>query len=158
MVDIAISYFYQIRFFKPYMIPISTAISDPAWYHNSLGPEYNYIDKNGVVCGLRSSVLPMTEHAPEEIECRPHCPLEGTDCSFMRMYLDHLHKINFYRMMKNLTEAAGIIQKKMKFEHDPIIVLIVHEPPTRACSERPVLKRWFSEFGLNLRELDPKLD
>lgn len=27
------SYFYQIRNFKPYQIPLSTAISDPAWYH-----------------------------------------------------------------------------------------------------------------------------
>ena len=31
---IRISYFYQVRNFKPNMIPMSTAISDPAWFHD----------------------------------------------------------------------------------------------------------------------------
>lgn len=30
---ILISYFYQIRFFKPNMIPLSTAAFDPKWFH-----------------------------------------------------------------------------------------------------------------------------
>ena len=44
------SYFYQIRNFKPYQIPLSTAISDPAWYHPKNG-DY-YVDKNGVINGF----------------------------------------------------------------------------------------------------------
>ena len=28
-----ISYFYQIRNFSPNMIPISTTVSDPDWFH-----------------------------------------------------------------------------------------------------------------------------
>lgn len=31
------SYFYQIRFFKPNMIPLSTAKYDPSWFHKGLG-------------------------------------------------------------------------------------------------------------------------
>ena len=31
---IRLSYFYQIRFFKKNMIPMSTALSDPEWYHD----------------------------------------------------------------------------------------------------------------------------
>ena len=31
------SYFYAIRFFKPNMIPISTAKWDPKWYHQNKG-------------------------------------------------------------------------------------------------------------------------
>ena len=31
---ILVSYFYHVRHFKPYMIPFSTAVWDPAWYHN----------------------------------------------------------------------------------------------------------------------------
>jgi len=31
---VRISYFYQIRNFKTNMIPMSTALSDPAWYHD----------------------------------------------------------------------------------------------------------------------------
>ena len=49
------SYFYQIRNFKPYQIPLSTAISDPAWYHSKT--EDYYIDKNGVINGLRIGML-----------------------------------------------------------------------------------------------------
>ena len=26
------SYFYKIRFMKPYMIPLSTAVFNPKWY------------------------------------------------------------------------------------------------------------------------------
>ena len=37
------SYFYQIRNFKPNMIPVSTAISDPFWYRPPAGKEY-YIE------------------------------------------------------------------------------------------------------------------
>ena len=50
------SYFYQIRNFKPYQIPLSTAISDPAWYHSKT--EDYYIDKNGVINGFCIQFLP----------------------------------------------------------------------------------------------------
>ena len=30
---LALSYFYQIRNFKHYMIPVSTAVWDPQWFH-----------------------------------------------------------------------------------------------------------------------------
>ena len=32
--NIYISYFYNIRFFPKNLIPISTAMWDPKWYHN----------------------------------------------------------------------------------------------------------------------------
>ena len=50
------SYFYQIRNFKKNMVPVSTAITDPAWYRPPQGKEY-YIDKRGIVCGLRYEPL-----------------------------------------------------------------------------------------------------
>lgn len=31
---LALSYFYQIRFFKRYMLPVSTTCLDPDWYHD----------------------------------------------------------------------------------------------------------------------------
>ena len=48
---LAISYFYQIRFFKPYMIPVSTAHWDPAWYHDWAGAAHVFVDKRGVING-----------------------------------------------------------------------------------------------------------
>ncbi len=57
--EIATSYFYQIRFFKPSMIPVSTAVFDPKWYHNFKGQDHVFIDKRGVVNGLRiKSLMP----------------------------------------------------------------------------------------------------
>lgn len=48
------SYFYQIRNFTRNMIPISTAVWDPTWYHNFTN-DYNYIfkDKRNILNGLR---------------------------------------------------------------------------------------------------------
>ena len=45
---IATSYFYQIRNFKPNMIPVSTCMSDLKWYRPPQDKEY-YIDKRGIV-------------------------------------------------------------------------------------------------------------
>lgn len=40
MIKIYTSYFYQIRNFTPNIIPVSTALSDPAWYRPPEGQEY----------------------------------------------------------------------------------------------------------------------
>ena len=50
---LAISYFYQIRNFPKNYIPMSTCLSDPAWYHNNQGENYIYKDKRGILNGLR---------------------------------------------------------------------------------------------------------
>ena len=56
--QIIVSYFYHVRHFKPYMIPFSTAVWDPAWYHNfKRDHNYTYVDKNGVLNGLRIPFL-----------------------------------------------------------------------------------------------------
>ena len=41
---LAISYFYKIRFFQPWMIPISTAAWDPKYYHDNRGKDYLFVD------------------------------------------------------------------------------------------------------------------
>lgn len=54
---IALSYFYQIRHFKKYMIPVSTAAWDPAWFHINGEKDSVYKDKNGIYNGLRFNEL-----------------------------------------------------------------------------------------------------
>ncbi len=51
------SYFYQVRFFRPNMVPLSTAIWDPKWYHDGKDHAYTFIDKNGVINGIRCEAL-----------------------------------------------------------------------------------------------------
>ena len=54
---VATSYFYQIRFFKPNMIPVSTAMWDPKWFHNFKNQYHVFKDRNGVYNGLRYPAL-----------------------------------------------------------------------------------------------------
>ena len=42
----ALGYFYQVRFFTPNMIPVSTALGDPKWYHQNKGQQFTFLDKN----------------------------------------------------------------------------------------------------------------
>ena len=67
------SYFYKIRFFKPNMIPISTAMWDPKWYHANQKQDHWFVDKNGVINGLRASVFAPGEVATAVSTCGPLC-------------------------------------------------------------------------------------
>jgi hypothetical protein len=49
-----ITYFYNVRFFLPNMVPVSTAYGDPAWYHgDSYDKSRCFVDQNGVMNGIR---------------------------------------------------------------------------------------------------------
>lgn len=144
---IYISYFYQIRFFSPNMIPISTAMWDPKWYSNNAP----YVDKNGVINGYRAPILNFPNDEWEKLqqqgaECRKNCPF-SPPCLFMTKYKEYLDTLNFEQFMNDLKifgEQLGIL--------DPIFVLIVHEKPSCVCAERPVLQQWFKEHGIELKE------
>jgi len=138
---IATSYFYQIRNFTPNMIPVSTALSDPAWFRPPEGKEY-YIDKRGIVCGLRYEPLIVQREAHN---CM--CPCEDRSlapaCLTMIEYEHLLHcLINKEKTLKAFEYCLN------KFNADTI-VLIVYETPKNKCSERFALQRFF-----NCKELE----
>lgn len=84
---LAISYFYQIRFFKPYMIPVSTAHWDPDWYHDWMGDAHMFVDKRGVLNGVRTQLL--NTGALEELGVVEECPCIEKDpkkCNFISSY------------------------------------------------------------------------
>ena len=62
------SYFYKIRFFKPWQVPISTAIADPKWFHAFKSQDYKFLDKNHVINGLRCESL-HPDHTCQDL-CR----------------------------------------------------------------------------------------
>ena len=137
---IATSYFYQIRNFTPNMVPVSTAMSDPGWFRPPEGKEY-YIDKRGIVCGLRYEPLIVqsmgTHSCPcENKELAPACP---TMCE----YKDLLY--SFVDKEKTLKAFEYCLNK---FNADTI-VLIVYETPNNPCSERWALQEFF-----NCKELE----
>lgn len=139
------SYFYQIRNFTPNMIPVSTALSDPAWYKPPEGKEY-YIDKRGIVCGLRYEPLIVQRNGTKEcIGEHSICPFVYNDfnCELMQEYESLLNSlVDKERTLKAFEYCCN------KFNADTI-VLIVYETPNNPCSERWALQRFF-----NCKELE----
>jgi hypothetical protein len=140
--QIATSYFYQIRNFTPNLIPVSTCISDPAWYKPPEDKEY-YIDKRGIVCGLRYKPLIV------QLEGTHTCPCEnreqGHECPTMKEYSELLNTlVNKEKTLKAFEYCANKFQKELGFKEEPIIVLMVYEAPNNPCSERAALQKFFN--------------
>ena len=146
------SYFYQIRFFTPNMIPISTAKWDPKWYSHSGEP---YVDKRGVINGLRAPIMTLPEGYLDKIECSKPCKYSAPDCNFMLAYYDYLNTLDFqdfYNRCIDLAMRAAVITMKDPPDENVSVVLMVHEPKTCDCAERPVIQQWFKENGVNITE------
>ena len=147
---IATSYFYQIRFFTPNMIPFSTAVWDPKWYHFNQGQHIYGKDKRGVYNGLRIPPL-----APKNVGCSgpKGCPHSPSNCSFMKLYREQLNKLDCHEIVSRLYKNLETIQQFEGFTDEPIAVLIVHEAPSNPCSERSVIQEWFQNNGYAVQEL-----
>lgn len=151
---IYISYFYQIRFFKPNIIPLSTAVWDPRWYHEMTGDQkHRFKDKNGVWNGLRAEPF-MPGPACEGMCAGPeYCNTQDpTTCPFLRRYRIQLSHLDFDEIMARFERIAAKVQEESGFAEEPEIVLIVHEAPGNPCSERWALIDWFAAHNYELKE------
>ena len=143
---VKISYFYQLRFFKPYQIPVSTALIDPKWYRGK-----PHKDKNGVYNGIRCEAL----HANIDFEgasCSKQCKDDPKTCTFMTAYRTQLEQTNFSDVMFWLEQVANNVKQIEGFEEEPEIILMVYETPDNPCSERQPLIDWFRSNGVELEE------
>lgn len=156
---IATSYFYQIRNFKPHMIPVSTALGDPMWYVPPVGQEY-FIDKRGIICGLRYE--PLIAQRYSNLECvgsLTTCGIADTkdknyQCAVMQEYRQLLEdKVDFDRTIKAFQYCADKFYRPFDDE-EPIIVLMVYEAPSNLCSERWALQDYFIQHGWECKELE----
>ena len=136
------SYFYQIRNFTPNIIPVSTAMSDPKWYRPPADKEY-YIDKRGIICGLRYEPLIVQGYGSHECPCEnrhlaPACPCMQEYEQLLFSLVDKEKTLKAFEFCCN------------KFNADTI-ALIVYETPTNPCSERWALQKFFNceELALN---------
>jgi len=153
-----ISYFYHIRHFYPYMIPVSTALWDPKWYHNGMGQNHIFEDSRGVVNGLRCEKL----HFPEELYDNLHdkqckgkpCKYEPSTCEFLKEYEKYLFSLNFKLIIDELEYFAKEMKDTLEFSEDPIIVLMVHEANTNPCSERGPLIKLFKSNNIDIKEFE----
>ena len=143
------SYFYQIRNFTPNMIPVSTAISDPAWYRPKDGEEY-YIDKRGVVNGLRYEPLIVQREGTHKCPCE--CPDLAPACPTMQEYKQLLYSlVDKEKTLKAFEHCANKFKKELNFKEEPIICLMVYEAPSNLCSERIALQQFFQCQELQIK-------
>lgn len=153
--QIRTSYFYQIRHFKKNMIPISTCIWDPAWFHN-FTQDYDHIffDKRHILNGLRlEKIIEQGRHSNHGPDM---CPCENKQyktCSFLQQYRNNLEKIDFNEMIMDMQNFAENYKRNEKIEEEIILVLIVYETPSNPCSERIPLQEYFTKHGWECKEL-----
>lgn len=143
------SYFYMVRFLRPNFIPVSTAVWDPKWFHEFQDQSHLFLDKNGVVNGLRAEFLapgPTCENL-----CRgPDACLtkDPETCPFLQHYTEQLKALPNEELRGWFRATAAAAKQQLQFSETPVIVLLVHEAPNTPCSERYALQKRF-----NCREL-----
>lgn len=149
------SYFYQVRHFRDYMLPLSTAMYDPKWFHDNKGNSYQFRDKNGIINGGRAIMFTPDKncdglcHGPETCDGKPD------NCKFLKNYKKQLDNLNFKKVMKWLEDCAEFCAKWSTYKgEEPIIVLLFHEKPDNPCSERWAVIDWFKEHGVDVDELE----
>lgn len=144
-----ITYFYNIRFLKPNMVPFSTAVWDPKYFHDFKGSSYTFIDKRGVINGLRVETL------QPQITNNGGCPCNTKhpeSCLFLKNYEIQLENTNFKELTDYLEAVAYDAKEQLKFQEEPEIVLLVYEKPDNPCSERGPLIKYFAKNGIQLKE------
>lgn len=157
---IYISYFYTIRFFTPNMVPFSTAVWDPRWYHDYKSQYHCFYDKRNVINGLRIPPLVPDKDCNGLCKGPENCPDKDVmgqgQCRFLKAYKDQLESINFDQLMCNIETVSrnAIAHISRQNNVDPVPVIIVHESPNTPCSERWPIIKWFNSNGANIQELD----
>lgn len=146
------SYFYKIRFFTPNMIPLSTAIWDPQWFHDFKGQQYTFFDKNGVINGLRAEMLHPGPKCEGLCHGREGCAFIPSNCAFLKEYAKQLQKVDMRDFLLRAENISKKVQEANGFIGEPIIVLLVHEATNNPCSERMVLQTWMRAWGIECAE------
>ena len=151
--NIVTSYFYMIRHFTSNIIPVSTALNDPTWYHPPKGKKY-YIDKRGIICGLRYEPLIVQRESAHTCYGPEGCWYANADirdpygnevpCPAMQEYEQLLYSlVDKEKTLKAFEYCCN------KFNADTI-ALIVYEAPNNPCSERWALQKFFNCEELKL--------
>ena len=150
------SYFYQIRFFPKNLIPLSTAHSDPLWYHqNTHNHKLQFIDKRGVLNGLRAEPFVPIVHGDGDGTCYgpENCGNIPELCAFMKNYREQLDQLSYLDIIQRCQILGKNIENRLGEEYaNPDFAFIVHEAPWNPCSERRIIQEWFYDNGLRVEE------
>lgn len=144
----SITYFYNVRFFKPNQIPVSTAVWDPKWYHNNTGnQDFCFVDKRGVINGIKEEKL-----SPSQIDapCGKDCiyRAEVPNCCFLRDYRNYLQTVDFTYLLNEFNRVAADVFKLTHYEGEPEIVLLVHEKKIILAVNEYLYRTTLRQMGL----------
>ena len=138
------------------MIPVSTAVSDPAWYHNfTYDKTFTFLDKRGIVNGLRCEELNGNKNCDGLCLGKNNCKTKNpNECLFLKTYKQQLEKMNINNFIRRAENSLQKIKQQVGFKEEPLLVLMVHEAPSNECSERKILLEYFNSKGIECKELD----
>lgn len=150
-----ISYYYSIRWMKSGQIPLSTAIYPPKWYIPN-GRNRPCLDRNSVINSLEIPFLIPNDTIHNECRGPENCEQSPKSCRFLQGYYKQLKAINFKDFQSRTEEFIIKAHLALDLEVPNTVdaILMVHETPEKACSERWPLKVWFQENGVYLEEFD----
>lgn len=149
--------FYQVRNLEPNMIPLSTALGEPAWFHDSKDRNYTFIDKRGIINGLVAEPFQFDTSLLKDVPCKRDCDIDIDICPFMKAYRESIEKHSFDYIMNYLSDMIDKVREVSDFKGDPIIILLVYERPDIRCAERPVIQQYFKDHGIEVNEWTPDL-
>jgi len=135
---------------KPNQLPLSTTMWPPKFFSKTSKTSMAHLDNEGIILGLT-----IQELVPK-LQCE--CPCKKKDyqhCNFLKKYYEQLSKIDFERFIKSWEEFCNKASTLIGHQIDEII-LIVYEKPDTFCSERTILKKWFAEHNVELKEMEVK--
>lgn len=148
---ISTSYFYNVRFFEPWQVPVSTAKWDPKWFHDFQGEDYIFRDKRSVINGVR--FLMFVPDSNCDNLCSGDCDNYTPDnCLFLNMYRMQLGFLSFDKVIKNLKITEANIKHFFGIDHEIEFVFMFHEKPDNRCSERVPVIEWFKNNGMIVKE------
>lgn len=151
-VKIYTSYFYQIRNMNQEILPVSTALWDPKWFHDNKGKDHIFTDKNGVINGVRYEFLSPDGRCSNLCRGNDNCEVKNpNECLFLKKYEEQIHEIIFEEFIDYVNMFIKYINNSMNANIKGI-ALIFHEAPDNKCSEREVIKKWFFENNYDLEE------
>lgn len=151
---VALSYFAQLRNFKPRMIPISTAIYDPKWFHDNKNPSHKFIDKRGVLNGIRCRELAPGESCSGLCSSKDNCSEQPEYCDFLHKYSEQLQSIDKERFTIYCNKVASVASDYLNIPVDDItLVFMVYEKYDNPCSERNCLLDFLKSCGYDAKEL-----
>ena len=147
------SYFYMVRFLRPWELPLSTAVWDPKWFHDFKGQNHIFKDKRDVLNGVRAGMFVPGNTCSDLCRGLENCSTrDPNQCLFLKRYREQLNKLNAKTFMQYMEQSSKYFQDLLKIDHSLDFVFLFHEAPDNSCSERWPFQAWFRDNGFEVTE------